>query len=463
MKSRLHGLSMIYVLIEGIVHAHSGMSAEEQFSFVGSELWNIYSGKGWTTPSIEEVSNALGFSTLGGADVFSERYFKGKPLVVLSGQFSTGKTTFIQDIILGAEYPDSYIAPNPSTDQFTLITNGGTREKCARSAQHAAGQGHAQKSSLAKFRELGDGFLQRLTFVKVSHEDAPILKYVDILDTPGILSTGHEQEEHYDLAHTWQHIANHADMILVMFDVKSGDISDRFNHILKHFAAVKNKVHLIFNKADTLKAYDLLQVFGGIMWKLGTVIKQPESERVYFGSFHKKPCESSVAGEYACNEFDANKRRILEKIHRLPYETATRRVGHFELFLHSLEVMYKLIRHLHSVVPSYNAWTGKCQNIDTNGDAINSEKVLQMHIDEAINFYGWKSSVLPDLQRFKGRIANLGGVCNIPVALTSYLDSIENAKKKLLHLNEKLSAEPPKSFFASIFGGNGDEEEQLVF
>jgi EH domain-containing protein 1 len=49
--------------------------------------------------------------------------FDGKPQVLLLGQYSTGKTTFIRHLI-GREYPGCHIGPEPTTDRFVVVCHG---------------------------------------------------------------------------------------------------------------------------------------------------------------------------------------------------------------------------------------------------------------------------------------------------------------------------------------------------
>jgi EH domain-containing protein 1 len=49
--------------------------------------------------------------------------FDSKPQVLLVGMYSTGKTTFIRQMV-GKEIPGSRIGPEPSTDKFTIIMHG---------------------------------------------------------------------------------------------------------------------------------------------------------------------------------------------------------------------------------------------------------------------------------------------------------------------------------------------------
>jgi hypothetical protein len=49
--------------------------------------------------------------------------FDAKPMILLVGQYSTGKTTFIK-YLLEQEFPGMRIGPEPTTDCFIIITKG---------------------------------------------------------------------------------------------------------------------------------------------------------------------------------------------------------------------------------------------------------------------------------------------------------------------------------------------------
>ena len=53
--------------------------------------------------------------------------FCAKPMVLLMGQYSTGKSTFIRHL-LERDYPGLRVGPEPTTDKFTCVTHG----KCDR-------------------------------------------------------------------------------------------------------------------------------------------------------------------------------------------------------------------------------------------------------------------------------------------------------------------------------------------
>merc|ERR1719174_2714739 len=49
--------------------------------------------------------------------------FASKPMVLLMGQYSTGKTTFIRHLVQ-RDYPGIRIGPEPTTDKFVCVLHG---------------------------------------------------------------------------------------------------------------------------------------------------------------------------------------------------------------------------------------------------------------------------------------------------------------------------------------------------
>lgn len=57
------------------------------------------------------------------SSLLNESDFYAKPSVLLLGQYSTGKTTFIKHL-LQREYPGIHIGPEPTTDRFVVVMHG---------------------------------------------------------------------------------------------------------------------------------------------------------------------------------------------------------------------------------------------------------------------------------------------------------------------------------------------------
>ena len=63
--------------------------------------------------------------------LLSEGDFEAKPSVLLLGQYSTGKSTFIK-YLLGRDYPGIHIGPEPTTDRWVgaWVWGAGAEEGC---------------------------------------------------------------------------------------------------------------------------------------------------------------------------------------------------------------------------------------------------------------------------------------------------------------------------------------------
>merc|ERR1740124_1750944 len=95
--------------------------------------------------------------------------FEAKPMVLLLGQYSVGKTSFIK-YLLGSNFPGMRIGPEPTTDRFTAILHGRT-EKIVPGAALCS-QTDRPFRGLSPF---GNNFLSRLEGAEL---DAPILQNV---------------------------------------------------------------------------------------------------------------------------------------------------------------------------------------------------------------------------------------------------------------------------------------------
>merc|ERR1719320_2234808 len=105
--------------------------------------------------------------------------FEAKPLVMLVGQYSTGKTTFIR-YLLEQDFPGIRIGPEPTTDRFIAVMHDDTEGVIPGNA--LGGDPKKQFRPLSKF---GTAFLNRF---QCSHPNSGVLKGISIVDTPGILS-----------------------------------------------------------------------------------------------------------------------------------------------------------------------------------------------------------------------------------------------------------------------------------
>ncbi|EOY28851.1 EPS15 domain 2 isoform 5 [Theobroma cacao] len=206
--------------------------------------------------------------------------FDAKPMVMLLGQYSTGKTTFIKHL-LQCDYPGAHIGPEPTTDRFVVVMNGPDERSIPGNtiAVHA----DLPFGGLTTF---GGAFLSKFECSQMPH---PLLDQITFVDTPGVLS-GEKQrtQRSYDFTGVISWFAAKCDLILLLFDPHKLDISDEFKRVISSLRGNDDKIRVVLNKAHQVDTQQLMRVYGALMWSLGKVLNTPEVVRVYIGSFNDK-------------------------------------------------------------------------------------------------------------------------------------------------------------------------------
>jgi GTPase SAR1 family protein len=241
--------------------------------------------------------------------------FDAKPMVLLVGQYSTGKTTFIK-YLLEREFPGIRIGPEPTTDRFIAVMHSETEGIIPGNALVVDPK--KQFRPLAKF---GNAFLNRLQCSQVS---SPVLESITIVDTPGILS-GEKQrvDRGYEFTGVLEWFAERVDRIILLFDAHKLDISDEFRRSIEALRGHDDKIRIVLNKADMIDQQQLMRVYGALMWSLGKVLNTPEVARVYIGSFWDQP----LRYDYNRKLFEAEEQDLFSDITSLPRNAALRKLN----------------------------------------------------------------------------------------------------------------------------------------
>ena len=311
------------------------MSAKTATSIVDS-LKELYKTK------VRPVEEALKFGSFY-SPLLTDGDFEGKPNVLLLGQYSTGKTTFIKHL-LGRDYPGSNIGPEPTTDRFVVVMHG--HENRTTPGQTLAVQSDKPYTGLTAF---GSSFLSKF---EASQCDAKILEEVSIVDTPGVLS-GEKQriDRGYSLVNVCEWFASRSDVILLLFDPHKLDISDEFKAVISSLRGHDDKVRVVLNKADQVSAQQLMRVYGALMWSLGKVFMTPEVCKVYVGSFNDKPpvTTNNVLGEELfMKEHEALKKDLLD----IPQRSCDRKVNEFVKRVRAGLTHARIVTHLKKQMPA---------------------------------------------------------------------------------------------------------------
>ena len=241
--------------------------------------------------------------------------FEAKPMILLIGQYSTGKTTFIR-YLLEQDFPGIRIGPEPTTDRFIAVMCGD---------QDGVIPGNAlvvdSKKQFKPLTKFGNAFLNRFQCSTVSN---PVVDSLTIIDTPGILS-GEKQrlDRGYDFAGVLEWFAERVDRILLLFDAHKLDISDEFRRAIDAIKGYDDKIRIILNKADMVDHQQLMRVYGALMWSLGKVLNTPEVARVYIGSFWDNPLHFDMNRKL----FELEEQDLFHDLQSLPRNAALRKLN----------------------------------------------------------------------------------------------------------------------------------------
>ncbi|KAL1334537.1 hypothetical protein HN51_063460 [Arachis hypogaea] len=270
--------------------------------------------------------------------------FDARPMVMLLGQYSTGKTTFIKHL-LRCDYPGAHIGPEPTTDRFVAVMSGPDERTIP--GNTVAVDANMPFSGLTTF---GGSFLSKFQCSQMPH---PLLDEITFIDTPGVLS-GEKQrtQRSYDFTGVISWFAAKCDLILLLFDPHKLDISDEFKRVIASLRGHDDKIRVVLNKADQVDTQQLMRVYGALMWSLGKVLNTPEVVRVYIGSFNDKPIQEGFVGPLGQELFEKEQNDLLADLVDIPRKACDSRINEFVKRARAAKMHAYIISHLKKEMPA---------------------------------------------------------------------------------------------------------------
>lgn len=311
--------------------------------------------------------------------------FDAKPMVMLVGQYSTGKTTFIR-YLLEQDFPGIRIGPEPTTDRFIAVMHADTDGVIPGNALVVDPK--KQFRPLSKF---GNAFLNRF---QCSGTDSQVLKGISIVDTPGILSGEKQRTDRgYDFIGVLEWFAERVDRILLLFDAHKLDISDEFRRSIEALRGHDDKIRIVLNKADMVDHQQLMRVYGALMWSLGKVLGTPEVARVYIGSFWDQPLRFDINRRL----FEAEEQDLFQDLQSLPRNAALRKLNDLIKRARLAKVHAYIISSLRKDMPSVFGKEGKKKELIKNLDALYTQLQREHQISPGD---------FPDIKKMQEQLAN---------------------------------------------------------
>ena len=233
---------------------------------------------------------------------------KWKPIVLIIGNYSSGKSTLINELI---GQPVQRTGQAPTDDSFTIITSDPNRE-----------DGEIPGSTLVSDENLPFGHFRRYGEKLISHicmkrVTCPMLENLAIIDSPGMLDATSEKDRGYDYLKVLGEFAKMADLIVLMFDPhKAGTIKESYEAIRNTLPEQSGEHRIVFvmsriDECDNLS--DFTRSYGTLCWNMSQMTGRKDIPHIYLTY-----APSAVKPGKVAEGWPQEREALVEKIKRAP-------------------------------------------------------------------------------------------------------------------------------------------------
>eukprot|EP00930_Biecheleria_cincta_P084489 TRINITY_DN73950_c0_g1_i1.p1 TRINITY_DN73950_c0_g1~~TRINITY_DN73950_c0_g1_i1.p1 ORF type:complete len:453 (-),score=57.71 TRINITY_DN73950_c0_g1_i1:197-1519(-) len=208
-----------------------------------------------------------------------DAHFDTQPIVLMLGQHSAGKTTFLRHM-LGQNYDTLRVGACSTTKKFRIVTFNQRSSEDTTPGQNLAHE-------FPQLNTLDPECLDQLECVRLPND---ILKDLIFIDTPGF--TFDNYTEGTPLRKMLEWFLPLAGRILIFFDVVKLDVPSTLGELLggacssHRSGELMQKMHVVVNKAEEETANALFTTINEFNFKLGQIIgKRDPSPALHVGSF----------------------------------------------------------------------------------------------------------------------------------------------------------------------------------
>eukprot|EP00930_Biecheleria_cincta_P036866 TRINITY_DN2526_c0_g1_i2.p1 TRINITY_DN2526_c0_g1~~TRINITY_DN2526_c0_g1_i2.p1 ORF type:complete len:708 (-),score=108.16 TRINITY_DN2526_c0_g1_i2:45-2144(-) len=275
------------------------------------------------------------------------QYFPCMPTVLIIGNHSSGKSTFINRL-MGDTVQETGVAP--TDDGFTVL------ERSAAEEQFEDGPTLMSCSQNRSFRDLqrfGRAFSGHFRRKRVTLPENSEMPYgLQLVDTPGMIDLpGNNQSTNkargYNFVDVVRWWAKRSDLILLLFDPdKPGTTGETLEVLTKSLSGLDHKFLVVMNKVDQLdNNVDFARAYGTLGWALSKVIPQKDIPAIW--TMYNESCSGGGAGggerprhhELQLEAFVKNRREVVREVLRAKVRHYDNVVTSFEECLRQIDMV----------------------------------------------------------------------------------------------------------------------------
>lgn len=241
----------------------------------------------------------------------------GGPLVLMVGNHSSGKSTFINHI-LGEEIQRTGMAP--TDDSFTILRYSDQREE--RDGTAIVSNPELPFYGLNKF---GQDFLSHF---RMKLLPAKLLRDVTLVDTPGMIDAADKEAGRgYDFPSVVRWFAQRADVVMVFFDPdRPGTTAESLQVLTESLSGMDHKLLVVMNKMDNFRSMrDFARCYGTLCWNLGKVIKKKDIPQIYTTFV---PVPGAPESVLPLDDFEVARQELIGEIKRAPIRRVDNMITH---------------------------------------------------------------------------------------------------------------------------------------
>lgn len=201
---------------------------------------------------------------------------KWKPIVLVIGNYSSGKSTLINELV---DQDIQRTGQAPTDDSFTIITSDSGVADVETPGSTLVND---ENMPFRHFKSFGEKLISHICMKQI---DCPMLDNMALIDSPGMLDATSEKDRGYNYMEVLGEFAKMADLIVLMFDPhKAGTIKESYEVIRNTLPEKSGEHRIVFvmsriDECDNLS--DFTRSYGTLCWNMSQMTGRKDIPHIY--------------------------------------------------------------------------------------------------------------------------------------------------------------------------------------